>query len=167
MSVNLLLLAEAPESGLQAGLALAGDWQRDTGREARWYWPSHLDVPVALGAVNLRGISARDDPGAAIWLALCHALALGEVPLLVCLGHSSIGLPQLRHAHQLLAQSDAVFGFAAATDYALVGLTRAVPELFAGIPWGTNRVMSATRAQARRYGCKIGELALAPSAALG
>ncbi|MDB5807502.1 MAG: hypothetical protein JWN73_4824 [Betaproteobacteria bacterium] len=139
---------------------LAEEWRRETGNEARWCWPSHLGLPPALGTAPVRKIPACDTPGAALWLSLCDSLARGETPLLVRLGHSILGLPQLRQVEQLFTKSDAVFGITALGDYALVGLARAVPEFFAGIPWGTNQVMSVTRAQARRYGCKIGELAL-------
>ncbi|HEX4329467.1 MAG TPA: DUF2064 domain-containing protein, partial [Burkholderiales bacterium] len=139
-------------------LALADDWRRETGREALWCWPSQFDMPEVLASALVRRMPACITPGAAIWLALCHCLAQGESPLLVRLGHSAVGLQQLQQAQQVLAQGDAVFGAIAAAEYALVGLVRAVPELFAGIPWGTDKVMSATRAQARRYGCRIAEL---------
>ena len=140
-------------------MVLADDWRRETGREALWYWPLQIDIPESLGSAAVRAMPACITPGAAIWLALCHCLALGEMPLLVRLGNYSVGLAQLQRARQLLAQSDAVFGVTATSDYALVGMVRAVPELFAGIPWGTDKVMSTTRAQARRYGFRIAELA--------
>jgi glycosyltransferase A (GT-A) superfamily protein (DUF2064 family) len=161
MSTVLLLFAEASTSELSAGLALAEDWRRDIGNEAQWCWPAHLDLPAALGMAAVRKVPAGGNLGAALWLALCDALVRGETPLLLRLGHARLDFPQLQQARQLLSQNDAVFGTTATGDYALVGLARAVPELFAGIPWGGSQVMLATRTQARRHGCKLGELALA------
>jgi hypothetical protein len=158
--VKLLQLVEAPVRELGPALALAAEWRRETGAEGQWCWPSQLEVPALLDAAPLRKMPVDAMPGAALWLALCEVLAAGQVPLLVRAGYPGIDLAQLRQAKNLLAQGDAVFGVVAGADYALVGLGRAVPELFAGIPWGTNRVMAVTRAQARRYGCRIGEVAL-------
>lgn len=157
---NLLLLAETPAADLRPGLQLGADWQGSTGHQAQWCWPSHPEVPAALGSASLRHVPAGSTPGAAVWLALCAALVADELPLLVRLGCPGVGLAQLQQLHALLVHSDAVFGVTPEGDYAAVGLACAVPELFAGIPWGTNRVMSTTRVQARRCGCRISELAL-------
>ena len=167
MNLVLLLFAEKSGTALPAGLALAEEWRRDTGGEARWCWPPHLDLPAALDMATVHRLPSGESLGAAFWLCLCHSLARGETPVLVRLGHADVGLAQLQQVRQRLADSGAVFGVTAAGDYALVGLARAVPELFAGIPWGTRQVMPATRAQARRYGCTLGEIKLAAVAAPG
>ncbi|MBI5720254.1 MAG: TIGR04282 family arsenosugar biosynthesis glycosyltransferase [Burkholderiales bacterium] len=57
------------------------------------------------------------------------------------------------------AGHDAVFVPALDGGYALVGLARPAPELFAGMAWSTPQVMQHTRARAARAGLRIAELA--------
>ncbi|HEX4328944.1 MAG TPA: hypothetical protein VH105_19280, partial [Burkholderiales bacterium] len=66
MNPTLLLLAEAPDQNPQAGLALADDWRRETGREALWCWPSQFDMPEVLASALVRRMPACITPGAAI-----------------------------------------------------------------------------------------------------
>lgn len=47
----------------------------------------------------------------------------------------------LQRARAALEHSEVVFGPAADGGYVLLGLSRPVPELFSGIPWGTHRVL--------------------------
>lgn len=63
-------------------------------------------------------------------------------------------------ARRLSAAADAVFLPAEDGGYALVGLRAPVPELFAGMPWGSDRVMAETRARAARLGVPLAEPAL-------
>jgi glycosyltransferase A (GT-A) superfamily protein (DUF2064 family) len=53
---------------------------------------------------------------------------------------------------------DAVFAPAEDGGYALVGLARPLPALFAGIDWGTPRVMAATRTRLAACGALAREL---------
>ena len=57
-------------------------------------------------------------------------------------------------AEAALASADVVLGPAEDGGYVLIGCSRAVPEIFRGIEWGTNRVLeqtlkSASQAQLR------------------
>jgi len=53
-----------------------------------------------------------------------------------------------------LAEAPVVLGPAQDGGYYLVGLNRPVPELFHGIPWGTDRVLADSLAALHRCGCK-------------
>ncbi|HEY4372096.1 MAG TPA: DUF2064 domain-containing protein [Burkholderiales bacterium] len=161
MAVKLLLLAQDDASNLEVGLALAEAWQRGGGAAAAWCWPSARALPGALHASEVLQMPPAPNLGAAIWSVACRSLARGATPLLACPGAPGLAPAHLRRGEELLAHRDAVFG-TTATGYAMVGLKRAVPELFAGVPWDTAEVMAATRARARRYGCRIAELALVP-----
>lgn len=61
-------------------------------------------------------------------------------------------------AFSLLADHDLVLGPSLDGGYYLIGLTRPAPELFAGIPWSTDRVFELTRAKAEALGLKTGLL---------
>jgi uncharacterized protein len=59
----------------------------------------------------------------------------------------------LRDAFRALAGlSDVVLGPSRDGGYYLIGLSRLVPEIFTGIPWGTARVLQATQDQLSRIG---------------
>jgi uncharacterized protein len=53
-----------------------------------------------------------------------------------------------------LAESPVVLGPATDGGYYLIGLGRPMPELFRGIPWGTERVLADTLAVLQRRGCE-------------
>lgn len=159
--IRLLLLVEAQAANLDAQLSLAAEWKRDTGAEALWCLPMGTAAPPQLNGCGILEMPPSPTPGGAIWSVLCRALAAGATPLLVRAGTPGLGAAQLRQAQELLARHDAVFGITA-HGCALVGLKRAVPELFAGIPWDSGQAMTAIRAQARRYRCDVAALALAP-----
>ena len=61
----------------------------------------------------------------------------------------------LRAAFDALADADLVLGPARDGGYYLIGLRRAAPELFAGMPWGSGEVFERTRAEARRIGLEV------------
>lgn len=60
-------------------------------------------------------------------------------------------------ARRLCGPADAVFLPAEDGGYALVGLRAPVPELFAQMPWGSDRVMAETRVRAARLGLALAE----------
>lgn len=64
----------------------------------------------------------------------------------------------LRKAFLALDSSDVVVGPAADGGYYLIGMTRLRPELFHGLEWGTEKVLSRTRDAIRRLGLKADEL---------
>jgi hypothetical protein len=55
--------------------------------------------------------------------------------------------PYLDAAFRALEQYDAVLGPAADGGYVLIGLTKPDPHLFLDVPWGTDKVLAATRRQ--------------------
>lgn len=90
----------------------------------------------------------------------CEAL-LQENHAVILIGTDAPALT-VRH---LVGASEALAGGADATfvpaddgGYALIGLTRCLGDLFDDMPWGSERVMSATRARLQRLGCRWTEL---------
>jgi len=64
----------------------------------------------------------------------------------------------LEQAFQALQQVDLVLGPAADGGYYLIGLSRWVPELFQGITWSTDAVLTQTMAIAQGLGLAIAHL---------
>lgn len=102
------------------------------------------------------------DLGARMWLSLCGAVAKGERAVLVGTDCPWLTPDDLADAFKALDSADVVFAPAHDGGYVLVGLKRAVPELFAGITWGTDNVMAATRAAAKRVHATLAELRTLP-----
>ncbi len=78
--------------------------------------------------------------------------------LLVGTDVPSLPLDTYRDALALLADHDLVLGPASDGGYYLIGLKRPAPELFAHIPWSTDRVFDLTRRKADRLELKTGLL---------
>ena len=95
---------------------------------------------------------ARGDLGARLESAFAAAFADGATAVLA-MGTDCPGLTtdRLRAALAALAASDLVLGPATDGGYYLIGLARPAPELFAGVPWGTERVLAATLARAGEH----------------
>lgn len=88
---------------------------------------------------------------------------LAEVPWAVLIGCDcpELGADDLRQAVAALQDgADAVLGPAADGGYYLIGLRRPVAALFEGVDWGTERVLSQTRARLRDSACRWHELSL-------
>ena len=64
----------------------------------------------------------------------------------------------MAQAFEELSQHDLVLGPAKDGGYYLIGLRRAIPELFGGIPWGTSEVFVCTRAIAQNLDLNIAYL---------
>lgn len=127
------------------------------GRAHPWLWarareaaaPLRVQPPGDLGQRMHGGLSA----------------ALQEAPYALIIGADCAGLTpeHLRCAFAHLAGGlEAVFCPADDGGYLLVGLRRPVWGLFRNIPWGTSRVMQATRQRARLLGVHWAELEPAP-----
>lgn len=65
----------------------------------------------------------------------------------------------LQRALALLADRDVVLGPATDGGYYLIGMREYRPQVFNGIDWGTERVLSQTRSAVARAGLKLGLLA--------
>lgn len=66
----------------------------------------------------------------------------------------------LNQAFEALKQHDLVLGPAEDGGYYLIGLNQLVPELFAGIDWGTDTVLNATQNIAQNLGLEVYALRL-------
>ncbi|MEG4234232.1 TIGR04282 family arsenosugar biosynthesis glycosyltransferase [Microcoleus sp. Pol11C3] len=64
----------------------------------------------------------------------------------------------MAQAFEELSQHDLVLGPAKDGGYYLIGLRRAIPELFGGIHWGTSEVFACTRAIAQKLDLNIAYL---------
>ncbi len=96
------------------------------------------------------------DLGERIFNAMREALDAGHRRvILVGTDHPTLSARIMGDALDALARSDVVLGPTADGGYYLIGLVRAVPELFAGIPWSTETVLERTRAAAAAQGLEV------------
>jgi uncharacterized protein len=108
------------------------------------------------------GIDLHDQTGSDLGARMLHAFeALAQRGPTILIGTDC---PALRPNH-LLASIDAldredgaVFIPAEDGGYVLVGMKRAIPELFYDIPWGTSEVMARTRLRAAQAKQRLSEL---------
>ena len=69
-----------------------------------------------------------------------------------------LDVPAVNRAFDALERVDLVLGPADDGGYTLIGLARAVPDLFRGIAWGTDRVLAQTLERANAVGLSIAKL---------
>ncbi len=147
-------------------LETACAWRRGAGGEVELWCAPDSGHPLFVECASSFDLALRAQPdgdlGARMWLALCAALRAGAPAVLVGTDCPWLAAAHVEQAHRLLAGCDAAFAPAEDGGYVLVGLARAAPELFAGIDWGTPRVMAQTRARARSAGAVLAELAPLP-----
>jgi hypothetical protein len=100
-----------------------------------------------------------DDLGARMARAMADVFTLGYRRVLV-IGTDLPTLPAsaIGDAVQQLASRDLVLGPALDGGYYLIGLRKPAPELFAGIPWSTDRVLAQTQQKAAALGLSTGLL---------
>jgi len=114
-----------------------------------------------LGTVVLWG--SRRQRGADLGARMEHALRLHlrRAPRVLLMGADA---PALQPVHLRLAArwlaggADAAFAPAEDGGYALVALRRVSPALFAGVQWGSARVMTQTRERLAKLGWRWREL---------
>lgn len=96
-----------------------------------------------------------DDLGARMSQAFETMFAQGYKRVLIA-GTDVPALPldHYKQALLLLESNDLVLGPALDGGYYMIGLKRAAPDLFAGIPWSTDRVLSLTQEKATKIGLK-------------
>ena len=94
---------------------------------------------------------AAGDLGEKMRLAFERAFSLGSKRV-VTIGTDcpDINQPILEEAFDLLPKQDLLIGSATDGGYYLIGLNRTIPELFADISWGTDRVLNQTKAIAHQ-----------------
>ena len=98
------------------------------------------------------------DLGARMDRALTRALRDNGRVLLIGTDAPALDAAMLRRAAGALAEADAVFVPALDGGYALVGVCRPAPELFADVVWSTAQVMQQTRERAAASGLRLAEL---------
>lgn len=109
------------------------------------------------------GVKLLDQVGEDLGARMAHACSTVfssgyQQVLLVGTDVPSLPLDTYRDALAVLADHDLVLGPARDGGYYLIGLKRPAPELFADIPWSTDRVLDLTRQKADRLGFKTGLL---------
>ena len=148
-------------------LRVAQEWSKSTPDARIELWcagePAH---PFFAECVRDFGVVLREQTGeglgARMWLALCGALVAGELPVLIGTDCPWLRRDDIAEAFEQLRYADAVFGPAEDGGYVLTGLKRAVPELYAAIPWGSGKVMSATHRAAIRVQANLSALRKLP-----
>lgn len=118
------------------------------GRITLWTTLDHAH-PLFQALADRHGIALRTQPEADLGGRMHHALqVMGEPGLLIGSDCPVLTPALLRRCQAALTSVDAVFLPAEDGGFALVGLNRPEPRLFAGIDWGTDRVMAQTRRRA-------------------
>ena len=106
------------------------------------------------------GLSSQveGDLGARMTHAFDRWFARGHRVLMIGTDAPAVDAALLRHAAHTLTETDAVFVPALDGGYALVGLRRAAPQLFAEMVWSTASVMAVTRARLLASGLQYAEM---------
>lgn len=119
--------------------------------------------PAFLQAREIHGVAltrqAEGDLGARMREALERALRSHARALLIGTDCPQLHKGHLRAAAGMLLERSAVFMPTFDGGYFLVGLSTAIPGLFDGIDWSTDRAMRQTRAHLDRLGIAAGMLA--------
>jgi rSAM/selenodomain-associated transferase 1 len=118
--------------------------------------PDHVFFKILEERHGVRLIAqAGEDLGARMALAFADVFAQGYRRVLV-IGTDLPTLPgsAFGEALTLLDAHDLVLGPARDGGYYLIGLRKPAPELFAGIPWSTDRVLALTQTKAAAAGLK-------------
>ena len=101
-----------------------------------------------------------DDLGARMSQAFATMFARGySRVLIVGTDVPSLPLDHYKQALTLLESHDLVLGPALDGGYYLIGLKRAAPDLFVGIPWSTEQVLGMTQEKATKLGLKTALIA--------
>lgn len=129
---------------------------------ALWCAPDANDA-FLQSAARQYGAGLQVQQGKDLGARMAHAFAttLQHASHAICIGADCPALTALHlreAAAALRAGHDAVFVPAEDGGYALIGLSRAAPELFAGIAWGQAAVMAQTRERLREHGLRWHEL---------
>ncbi|MCM2306653.1 MAG: TIGR04282 family arsenosugar biosynthesis glycosyltransferase [Sulfuritalea sp.] len=107
--------------------------------------PSHRDFAVcrAFGQVTLRR-QPEGDLGERMLAAVVGSAASAGT-LVIGTDCPALSSTHLRNAAKALGEGDAVVIPAEDGGYVLIGMKTPAPEIFAGVDWGSDRVMAQTR----------------------
>jgi uncharacterized protein len=139
-------------------------------RQLREIEPVTIDIHVAGGERQSQSIEwlgtdltyhqqPDGDLGTRMAHAFARAFAAGSERV-VLIGTDCPGLtpPLLQMAFDRLHTHDLTIGPALDGGYYLIGLRRAIPGLFVGIEWGSDRVFSQTMAIAEHHNLTVAQL---------
>ncbi len=144
------MLADTLESALESAASTVSlHWASDpTGRSG---------FPVPGGVTVRRQLGT--DLGERLSAAFAEMLA-DSTDRAVVIGADcpDIGPAVIREAFTALGEHDLVLGPARDGGYYLIGLRRPAPTLFAGVSWGTDRVLQETLERAERDSLKVATL---------
>ncbi|MBL8385206.1 MAG: TIGR04282 family arsenosugar biosynthesis glycosyltransferase [Burkholderiales bacterium] len=147
--------ASLQENLVRRTLATAAQWRGATAGATVQLWCAPASThPFFADCARAFGVALRDQAdgglGARMWLALVDALRDGRTPVLVGTDCPWLDAAAIGALFAALARAECAAIPALDGGYVAIGLARAVPELFAGVDWGSARVMAQTRARARR-----------------
>lgn len=119
--------------------------------------PAELALPEAIAVSHQRG----SDLGERLASAFVELLS-GPVDRAVVMGSDcpDLGPALLGEAFTALGDRDLVLGPTRDGGYYLVGLRQPTPDLFEGVSWGTDQVLTQTLERAERLGLGVGRLAV-------
>jgi rSAM/selenodomain-associated transferase 1 len=105
-------------------------------------------------------LQGEGDLGARMQRALARGLQQHQQVLLTGTDAPRLDAATLRLAAEALSGNSAVFAPTFDGGYALVGVTQDIPQLFADMPWSTERVMSLSRERLAEQALPYAELAM-------
>lgn len=155
-------LGEAEAARLQCWLlqrTVAAALVADVGPVSLWCAPDvdHPDFALcrAFGPVSLRQ-QPVGDLGRRMWTAVKESPATAGT-LVIGTDCPVLTPALLRRAAQALREDDAVVLPAEDGGYVLIGMRQAAAEIFSGVDWGSDRVMTQTRQHLRTLGWRWSE----------
>ena len=129
-----------------------------------WCTPStdHPDIDAIAGEHDLAVcLQPGGDLGERMRSALGSRITGSGAAVLIGTDCPTLDAEDLRSAARALASgADAVLGPARDGGYYLIGLRRAVPEVFSDVAWGEEQVLARTRENLRSLGWRWRELTL-------
>lgn len=121
-----------------------------------------LDDPFVRHAARTFGVALRSQHGDDLGDRMLNAFeaTLDEPCPMLLIGTDCPAqtVADLERARLMLQSFDAALQPAEDGGYVLIGMKRPQRALFENIPWGTERVLEATRRQAARHGIALAEL---------
>ncbi len=120
---------------------------------------AEADEPVVARWLERYGIAGREQSSGDLGERMRFALEAKSGPT-VLIGSDllDVDASYIAGALKRLEEADVVLGPAEDGGYGLIGALRPVPELFAGIDWGTSRVFTQTSQCAREAGLRVAVL---------
>ena len=135
--------------------------------DERWLYWADGSLDAAAGAADAalvlpfgvrEGVQSGADLGERLQRAFSELLAGGSQAVVFGSDCPWLRAGHIEQAFGALEHADLVVGPASDGGYTLIGLRSPRPELFAGIEWGTSRVLEQTLARAAEGGLEVEKL---------